>query len=711
MTGNLFDPTLIGAQAELDFVAGVLQASTEYSIIGIGLDATIQLWNDGARRLYGYTAEEVVGKANASILHVPEDIERGRPAEILAATQRHAKWEGQITCRRKNGKRLPVHAVVTPRRDASGKVAGYLLISRDLSKELKLTQELRTQLAARTLAESALRESEERYRIVTETATDAMISADDQGVIVFVNPAAERMFGYGAAELLGREPTLLVPERMRSAYQAAFGRYCGPDEAPVARERIELSGLHKAGHEVPLEISLGEHRHGGKRTFTAIIRDVTERQRAEQQIHWLAQHDPLTGLPNRTLLRDRVGHAIAQARRNQEKLAVLFLDLDGFKHINDSLGHQIGDEVLRVVARRLQTCLREGDSIGRLGGDEFVVCLPVRDDDRDAMRVARKILDALAEPALVNENELRVNASIGISLYPSDGTDADSLMRAADTAMYHAKDKGRNTFQFYTERLNDAAQRRLAIASRLHQAVQRDELLLEYQPQVDLKNAAIVGVEALVRWQHPELGLLQPAEFIKVAEDTGQIGLVGDWVLRRACGQLSRWRTPRHPDLRLAVNLSPEQFRRPELADTVLQTVQQSGLPTVALDLEITESALMMQDAENSRALERLAGTGIQFAVDDFGTGYSSLAYLQRFPIDTIKIDRSFVDGVAQDRNDAAIVTAIIAMAENLKLHVVAEGVETAEQAAFLRASGCLAAQGYYYHRPMPAEALEGLLG
>jgi len=276
--------------------------------------------------------------------------------------------------------------------------------------------------------------------------------------------------------------------------------------------------------------------------------------------------------------------------------------------------------------------------------------------------------------------------------------------------MYHAKDKGRNTFQFYTQHLNDAAQRRLAIASRLHQAVQREELLLEYQPQVDLKNTAIVGVEALVRWQHPELGLLLPTEFIKVAEETGQIGLIGDWVLRRACRQLSRWRTPRHPDLRLAVNLSPEQFRRSELVDSVLQAVHQSGLPTVALDLEITESALMMQNAENSRALERLAGTGILFAVDDFGTGYSSLAYLQRFPIDTIKIDRSFVDGVAQDRNDAAIVAAIIAMAENLKLHVVAEGVETAEQAAFLRASGCLAAQGYYYHRPMPAEALEGLL-
>jgi diguanylate cyclase (GGDEF)-like protein/PAS domain S-box-containing protein len=575
----------------------------------------------------------------------------------------------------------------------------------------RVLKELREQLAARARAEAALRESEERYRIVTETATVGMISIDDKGTIVFVNAAAERMFGYSGTELLGRDLTLLIPESLRAPYEASLARFRATGERCQLADSLEVPGLHQDGHEIPLELSLGEYRQGGKHLFTGIVRDITERKRAEGQIRYLAHHDALTGLPNRLLFRDRVSQAIAQARRSDEKLAVLFLDLDGFKHINDSLGHSIGDEVLRVVARRLQGCLRAGDSIGRLGGDEFVVCLPVRQDERDPMLVARKIFEALGAPASINENELHINASIGIGLYPCDGSDADSLMRAADTAMYYAKEKGPNNYQFYTQRLNESAQRRLSIATRLHQAVQRNELLLEYQPQVDLVNGEIFAVEALVRWRHPELGLLMPSEFIKVAEETGLIGLIGSWVLGQACWQLRLWRASRQPNLRFAVNLSPEQFRRPGFPDSVLQVMHRYELPLVALDLEITENVLMMKSLEHSTSLERLAGAGIQFAVDDFGTGYSSLAYLQRFPIDTIKIDGSFISGVARDPNDAAIVTAIMAMAANLKLHIVAEGVETVEQAEFLKQHGCLAAQGFYYHRPMSADALGELLG
>jgi diguanylate cyclase (GGDEF)-like protein/PAS domain S-box-containing protein len=706
------DRTLLKKQADaLDFIAGVLQASTEYSIVGLGLDGTILLWNEGARRLYGYEPGEVLGRANAAILHVPEDVEKGRPQAIFDSALKHAKWEGALTCRSKTGEKVIAQTVVTPHRDVVGSVTGFLLMSRNLCEDPRLGQVFRAQLDDLVHAESVLREREERYRIVTETAADAMISIDDKGLIVFANAAVEKIFGYSAPELLGRELTVLMPERLHQSHWASFERYRATGEKTMSWDGVELPGLHKDGREVSLEVSFGEYRNGAKHLFTGVIRDITERKHAEERARYLAQHDPLTGLPNRALLWDRVTQAIAQARRNHEKLAVLFLDLDGFKHINDSLGHIVGDKLLRLVARRLKGCLREGDSIGRLGGDEFVVCLPVHQDDSDAMQVAGKLLEAVREPARVDESELQVNASIGIALYPGDGTDAESLMRAADAAMYHAKGRGRNNFQFYTERLNEAAQRRASIAQGLRLAVKCDGLLLEYQPQVDLRSDEIVGVEALVRWCHPDLGPLLPDEFIKVAEETGLMGPVGDWVLRQACRQLARWRASGHPDLRISINLSMEQLRRAQFSESVLGALQECGLPPVALDLEISESALMMQTPENNVALERLAGTGIQFAVDDFGTGYSSLAYLRRYPVDTIKIDRSFVDGVARDPDDAALVTAIIAMAENLDLHVVAEGVETAEQVAFLKRSGCRAAQGFFFHRPMPAEAFGTLLG
>jgi len=374
------------------------------------------------------------------------------------------------------------------------------------------------------------------------------------------------------------------------------------------------------------------------------------------------------------------------------------------------LGHQTGDHLLRMVSQRLRRCLREGDSIGRLGGDEFLICLPVPADERDAASVAGKILEALRESFRVDEHELHVSVSIGISLFPTDGEDADTLMRAADIAMYHAKEKGRNNYQFFTPSLNDATRQHLLITSRLHQALQRGEFTLAYQPQVELESGKIFAAEALIRWQRPDNGSTLPGEFIKVAEETGLIVPIGEWALRQACRQLKRWREAGHPDLRIAVNLSPEQFRRSGFADLVLRVLRETGLPAAALDLEITEGVLMRQSRENIAVLGILAGTGVQFAVDDFGTGYSNLAYLQRFPIDAIKIDRSFVDGIGRDFNNSAIVTAIIAMAGNLNLHIVAEGVETAEQAAFLRSRGCLAAQGFYYHAPLSAEAFGALL-
>ncbi len=435
-----------------------------------------------------------------------------------------------------------------------------------------------------------------------------------------------------------------------------------------------------------------------------------ERKQAEERISYMAHHDALTGLPNRVLLHDRLTQAIAQAQRMDKTVGVMFIDLDDFKHINDSLGHQVGDHLLQMVAARLQICVRKGDSLARLGGDEFVLILPGLVDDHAAAAVAAKILEELKTAFYVGGHELHVGGSIGISLYPTDGEDADTLMRAADTAMYHAKAKGRGNYQFFTQSLNTAAQHRLIIANQLRQALVRSEFSLHFQPQVDIVNGKMFSAEALLRWRQPERGFIPPNEFISIAEETGLILPIGEWVLRAACAELRRWRDAGHADMCIAVNLSARQLLQPGFAGIVAAILDEAGLPPEALDLEITESILMHPSEDNLGPLTQLSDMGVQLSVDDFGTGYSSLSYLKRFPIDALKIDQSFVRGIGQEMNDAAITNAIIAMAHSLNLKVIAEGVETAEQAAFLRAHHCMLAQGYYYSRPVPAEVFVELL-
>lgn len=564
---------------------------------------------------------------------------------------------------------------------------------------------------ARTPAIAARRENDECYRMIVETAADSIVLIDEQATIVFVNTAAERTFGYRVHEMLGQALTLLIPDSLPSLRETLLSPPVVTGDLKGGWKQEQFSGRHKDGHPVALEVSFGEYRGHGRRLFTGILRDVTARHQTDGRMRYLAQHDTLTDLPNRLLLQDRINHALAQAHRSRTRVAVFFLDLDGFKHVNDSLGHHTGDQLLRMVSQRLRHCLREGDSIGRLGGDEFVICLPVPTDERDAASVADKILQALRVPFRVNKHELHVSASIGISLFPADGKDADTLIQVADIAMYHAKDKGRSNYQFFTPNLNEATRHRLWIANRLRWAVKNREFAVDYQPQVDLENGRIFAAEALIRWCPGNGAPMPPAKFIKVAEETGLILPIGEWVLRQACRQLVYWRRTVHPDLRIAVNLSPEQFRCAEFSDLVFRVLRETGLPPAALDLEITEGVLMKQNADNIGVFSRLAGAGIQFAVDDFGTAHSNLAYLQSFPIDGIKIDRSFVNGVGRNAGNNAVVTAILAMAKNLNLHVVAEGVETAEQAVFLRSRGCLAAQGFYYHAPVPAELFSELLG
>lgn len=494
----------------------------------------------------------------------------------------------------------------------------------------------------------------------------------------------------------------LVKGQVDSALLARSIRY--------AIERSQAKEALQQAH-AELERRVVERTAELANTVNALNAEILERKQAEERIRYMAHYDALTGLPNRILLQDRVRQALAYAHRNRTQVALLFIDLDYFKHINDSLGHPIGDRLLQMVANRFQEYLRQGDSVARLGGDEFVLCLPLLTGSNDAALVAQKALDVLDIPFIVEGHELHVSASIGISLYPQDGTNVENLMRAADTAMYHAKEKGRNNYQFFTPALNKAAQQRLVVANQLRNALARNEFAVYYQPQIDMASGTIFSAEALLRWQKPGQAAVSCGPYISIAEETGLVLPIGEWVLRQACRQLKQWRNAGYPTLRMAVNLSPRQFYQPNFLNKIQQILDEAELPASALNLEITESLLLQRSEDNVAALNQLSSMGMQLSVDDFGTGYSSLAYLQRFPVHAIKIDQSFVRGIGRDSNHTALVAAIIAMANSLELKVLAEGVETSQQRTFLMAHGCPAAQGFYYSEAVPAEEFIKILG
>jgi len=476
-----------------------------------------------------------------------------------------------------------------------------------------------------------------------------------------------------------------------------------------AIERSQADEALRLAH-VELERRVVERTAELAKAVDALHAEIAERKQAEERIRYMAHYDALTGLPNRILLQDRIKQAVAYAHRNLTHVAVLFIDLDYFKNINDSLGHQVGDRLLQMVASRMQGCLREGDSAARLGGDEFVLNLPFVTGSSDAALVAQKVLNSLNRPFILDDHELHVSGSIGISLYPDDGADVETLMRTADTAMYHAKERGRRNYQFFTKVLNKAAQQRLLMESRLRQTFARNEFVLHYQPQVDMTSGAIFSAEALLRWQRPGRSPISCSSFISVAEETGLIVAIGEWVLRQACRQLKQWQNAGHPELRIAVNLSPRQFHEPRFLNTIVDILDETGLAPTSLDLEITESLLLQRNDDNVAVLNQLSDMGIQLSVDDFGTGYSSLAYLQRFPVHAIKIDQSFVRDVGRDANATALVSAIIAMAHSLRLKVLAEGVQSSRQADFLISHGCIVAQGFYYSKAVSANEFMKML-
>jgi diguanylate cyclase (GGDEF)-like protein/PAS domain S-box-containing protein len=565
----------------------------------------------------------------------------------------------------------------------------------------------------RKVMEEALFVEKERAQVTLNCIGDAVICTDVSGRVTFLNVVAERMTGWSCQEATGRamaEVCRILETASRGPTLIPTGTQGGQNE--TVRLVSNCCLVRRDGVEVPIEDSIAaiRNREGQSIGTVVVFRDVSVARAMSLQMAHSAEHDFLTGLPNRTLLSDRIGQGIASAQRNMKKLAVLFLDLDGFKHINDSLGHLVGDKLIQSIAKRLVECGRGADTVSRQGGDEFVILLAEIQHAEDAAIAARRMLETVAEPHCIDQHDLHVTTSIGIGVYPDDGLDAETLLKNADTAMYQAKETGRHSFQFFKPAMNNRAVERQSIEEGLRRALERHEFALHYQPKIDFKTGAITGAEALLRWTHPTRGLVSPAQFIPIAEDCGIILSIGNWVLREACDQAQAWIDAGLPATTMAVNVSAKEFRHENFLHGLVTILGETGLPPTALELELTESVLMKHAESAASILQSVRERGVQVAVDDFGTGYSSLSYLQKFPVDALKIDQSFVGRIGTGPDDASIVTAVISMARSLKLRVVAEGVETLEQLEFLRARQCDEAQGYYFSRPVPPQQFANLL-
>ena len=553
----------------------------------------------------------------------------------------------------------------------------------------------------------------ERAQVTLNCIGDAVICTDITGNITFLNMVAEKMTGWLRQEAAGRpmaDVLKILDATSRETTPNPMERAVGDNKTVHLPANCIL--IRRDGFETPIEDSVAPiHDREGQATGAVIVfHDVSVARAMALEMAHLAQHDFLTGLPNRTLVNDHVTQAMALARRHSKKVAVLFLDLDGFKHINDSLGHPIGDKLLQSVAKRLVECVRGTDTVSRQGGDEFVVLLSEIEQAEDPAITARRMLDAVAEPHSIDQHDLHVTTCIGVSVFPDDGLDAETLIKNADIAMYQAKENGRRSYQFFKPAMNIRAVERQSIEEGLRRALERREFTVYYQPKINLKSGEITGAEALIRWAHPQRGNVPPGQFIPVAEDCGLIVPIGHWVLREACMQARTWREAGLPSTTMAVNISAMEFQADNFLDSVFAILDETGFDPASLELELTESVLMKRAESTVSVLRSLRSRGIQVAVDDFGTGYSSLSYLRKFPVDALKIDQSFVRQIATSPDDAAIVTAIISMCRSLKLRVVAEGVETQQELEFLQDHGCDEAQGFYFCRPILSDRFAKLL-
>ena len=554
-----------------------------------------------------------------------------------------------------------------------------------------------------------LQEAKEYANIILRDIVEGVIVIDEQGLIQSLNPAAASAFGYSAAEVTGKNVAVLIPEPHRR-HDGDIRHYLetGTGKVIGAGPR-EVEGLRKDGTVFPLEVAVSEVRFGGRRLFAGVVRDITRRKEAEARLTYLAHHDPLTGLLSRALFRDRAAQALRHADRAERLVAIMYVDLDRFKDINDSLGHEVGDNLLREVAKRITACLRAGDTVSRLGGDEFAIVLENLSGTEDAAAVAGKILEDVAEPFEIDGHEIRVGASIGMTIYPFDDQDLDGLLRDADAAMYRAKQQGRNQLQFYSTEMAPKVHMPADLEEDIEGAFARGELRVYYQPRVDLLTGEITEVEALLRWQHPEHGLLEAHEFVPLLEK-GQIGPVSEWVLRTACAQFRAWRDAGRPLTRLTVNLSFAEFRDTKLPEKVRRILEQAELPADCLELDIPGSYFDLgRDARCTAVTEEIRKLGVHLTLEDSRTGYSFVELLHRSPIDTLKIERDLVRDMHVDRDRATALQALIAMARVLKLRVVAEGVESEEELALLRQYGCDAVQGYLFSQAKPPEELNRL--
>ena len=669
--------------------------SANASIISTDADGVIQSFSAGAERMLGYSEEELVGQATVALLH--DSAEVSQRAEQLSEeleldiepgfdvftvrTRLGMEDEHEWTYIRKDRSRLAVSLSVTPLYDEHNDISGYLGTARDITEEKTVAQRLR-------LAKQ-----------VFETAGEAILVTDAETRIIDVNPTYLEVTGYSREEVIGAKPNLVKSDR----HDKSFYRKMWLSIERTGRWSGELWDRRKNGEVFPQWLTINAIRddQGRVTNYVGLFKDFTQQKAVETKLERMAYYDPLTGLPNRALFRDRLEHEIELAQRGDDFVALMFIDLDRFKYVNDTLGHDVGDQLLIEAAKRIRTALRQSDTVARLGGDEFTVVLSAVKDIADPAYIADKLIEDLQRAYQIEGNEVYVGASIGLAIYPQDGADFLTLTKNADIAMYRAKQSGRGRYQCFTTEMDEQHTRRLAIEVGLRSALEYGQLHLQYQPKVAIGSRQVLGFEALLRWHHPELGEVSPGEFIPLAEDVGVIVPIGDWVMREACAQLKNWQAAGHPDLHVSVNLSARQFQYEGFVDDVRTIVNEQQLTPGTLEFELTEGLLMEDSERTSQLLQALRTLGINISIDDFGTGYSSLSYLKKFPIQSLKIDRSFVRDIATDPDDAAIVRAIVSMANHLRLDVVAEGVEDADQHEFLRKEGCTQGQGYLYARPL----------
>jgi diguanylate cyclase (GGDEF)-like protein/PAS domain S-box-containing protein len=677
---------LSAANAQLTLFAAALEAAAN-SITITDSDGIVVWTNPAFSALSGYSAQEVLGtnrRMFKSGVHADEIY-----GEMWAAISSGKMWRGEVTNHHKDGSTNPEEMTITPVASQSGEVTHLISINQDITE--------------RKLAEAALREAKRKYQAIFDDAVVGIFQATPEGKLLNINRAFAIMHGYESPEQLLAEvpasghPSLIDPAQMKQWSQAL--------ENNGTIRSVELEVPCKDGTRKWVLMNVRATRNAdGVVVHDGTVEDITERKLAQQQVNYLAYYDALTGLPNRMLLRDRLNTAVAAASRRGCGAALLFLDLDRFKIINDSLGHSVGDLLLQQVASRLKKEIREEDSVARVGGDEFLIVLTSAEGVDQVTAIATRIVESVTGEFVIQGHSLNITCSLGISMFPEHGQDGEALIKNADAAMYAAKEQGCNAFCFFTDEMNTLVIERLSIENGLRLAIDKEEFFLEYQPQFSIASGRVTGLEALIRWQHPERGRVMPDRFIRVAESSGLINSIGEWVLRTACSQMKKWQGEGLAMVPVAVNVSAVQFRQEGFREIVRRVLQETGLDPQCLELELTESLLLSNEDVMFEVLQDLKAMGLKLVIDDFGTGYSSLSYLRQFPVTKLKIDRSFIREVAVNPDDAAITAAILSMAKSLNLKVIAEGVEDEAQLAFLREHECDECQGYYFSRPLSVQ-------